>query len=91
MTIAEFCDSEGLTTSSYRYWQREIKRRDAESPSSDADSTREPVFAAVELVDDRSCTAAVEIVVGKGYVIRVREQATAEQVRRVLQAVDELH
>lgn len=32
MTIAEFCASEGLKTTTYHYWQREIKRRDDESP-----------------------------------------------------------
>jgi len=86
MTIAEFCESEGLKTTAYHYWQGEIKRRDAESPSPDA----APEFAAVQLVDDRGCGAAVEIVAENGYVIRVSEQATSEHLRRVLQAVNEL-
>jgi hypothetical protein len=44
----------------------------------------------VQLVDDGSSTAAVEIIAGNGYVIRVSEQATTEHLRRVLQAVGEL-
>ena len=62
MTIAEFCGSEGLKTTAYHYWRKEIKRRDEESPSPDA----APEFAAVQLVDDRACGAAVEIVAGNG-------------------------
>ncbi len=34
--------------------------------------------------------AAVEVVAKNGYLMRVGEQATAEHVRRVLQAVSEL-
>lgn len=88
MTISEFCASEGLKTTAYHYWQREIKRRDAESQSRDTDPVSEPTFAAVQLVDDSS--ASVEIVAGNGYVIRVSEQATSEHLRRVLQAVAEV-
>ena len=86
MTIAEFCASEGLTTSAYHYWRQELQRRDAESQ----DAAREPLFAPVQLVDDGDCAAPVEIVAGNGYVIRVSERATTEHVRRVLQAIDEL-
>lgn len=104
MTIAAFCDSEGLTTSAYSYWQRELKRRDAESRSEAASS--QAAFATVQLVNDRSnavCgdaadgetadvgAAAVEVVAPNGFVVRVREQATAEHVRRVVQAVAQLN
>lgn len=90
LTIAEFCASEGLKTTAYQYWQREIKRRDAESQSQVTEPASGPALAPVQLIDDGSSAAAVEIVAGNGYVIRVSEQATTEHLRRVLQAVGEL-
>lgn len=88
VTIAEFCDSEGLKTTAYHYWQREIRRRDDESQ--DLAPVTGPEFVPVRLVDDRPGGAAVEIVARNGVVIRVSEQASSEHLRRVLQAVDEL-
>jgi hypothetical protein len=90
LTIVEFCASEGLKTTAYQYWQREIKRRDAESPLQVTEPISGPALVPVQLVDDGSSTAAVEIIAGNGYVIRVSEQATTEHLRRVLQAVGEL-
>ncbi len=90
MTIADFCASEDLTSTAYYYWQREIRRRDEESQSPGAESTDRPALAAVRIIDDRGGMAAVEVVAKNGYLMRVGEQATAEHVRRVLQAVSEL-
>ena len=87
MTVAEFCASEGLTEGAFFHWQREIRRRDAETQERDSDSAERPTFLPLQLVDDRNSSAPVEIVTGNGYVIRVRESATADHVRRVLQAV----
>jgi predicted RNA-binding protein with TRAM domain len=90
MTIAEFCANEGLTASTYRYWQREIQRRDAESPMPKSDPAERTTFVPVQLLDDGNGAAPVEIVARNGYVVRVSEVATADHVRRVLQAVSEL-
>ena len=87
MTIAEFCANEKLTVSAFYYWQRQIRRRDAKSQAQNSDSAGEPAFLPVQLLDDRNCTAPVEIVTSNGYVIRVGEEATTDHVRRVLQAV----
>ena len=87
MTVAEFCASEGLTEGAYFHWQREIRRRDAETQERDSDSADKPAFLPLQLVNDRDSWASVEIVTGNGYVIRVRESATTDHVRRVLQAV----
>ncbi len=90
MTIAEFCASESLKPTAYYYWQRVIRRRDAGSPPENTAAVSGPALVPVQLVDDRSSTAPVEIVAGNGYVIRVSEAATTEHVRRVLQVVGEL-
>jgi hypothetical protein len=87
MTVAEFCASEGLTEGALFHWQREIRRRDAERQGQDSDSADKPTFLPLQLVDDRSDSASVEIVTGNGYVIRVHESATTDHVRRVLLAV----
>ena len=93
MTVADFCAAEGLKPTTYHYWQREIRRRDA-LPSLKTEPSRRPALAAVQVIDDRrdrvSDRAGVEVVAKNGYVVRVGELATAEQVRCVLQAVSEL-
>jgi len=87
MTIAEFCASEAVTVSAFYYWQRQIRRRDVAAEAENSDSTGEPTFLPVQILDDQVAAAPVEIVVGDGYVIRVSEAATIDHVRRVLQAV----
>ena len=90
MTISDFCASEGLKPSAYHYWLRKIKRGDGVLPSQRTDSDNAPTLVPVQLVDDQSGAATVEIVAGNGYLIRVSDRATADHVRRVLQVVDEL-
>jgi hypothetical protein len=90
MTISEFCASEDLTESAYHYWRREIQRRDAESPIPKSDPAEGTTFAPVQLLDDGNGAAPVEIVAASGYVVRVREAATTDHLRRVLQALSEL-
>ena len=78
--------------SRYHYWQREIRRREEESPSPTTKSGT-PQLAAVEVVDDvrsTSTVAAVEVVAKNGIVVRIGEQVTTEHLRRVLQTVSEL-
>ena len=87
LTVAEFCASEDLTTSSFFHWQREIRRRDAQSRPQDSAPANGATFLPVQLLDDRNSAAPVEIVTAGGYVIRVDEHATVDHVRRVLQAV----
>ena len=90
MKVAEVGESEDLKATTYHYWQREISRRDEESSSSPGVESSVPTLTAVQVIDDRDGTTAVEVVAKNGYVIRVGEQATAEHVHRVLQAVSEL-
>jgi len=78
LTIVDFWAREGLKTTAYHYWHKEIKRRDADSPSQDADPVPGPSLLPVHHIDDRNCAAAVEIVAGNGLVIRVREEASSE-------------
>lgn len=90
MTVNAFCEREGLKPTAYHYWQREIKRRDADLPSQRSAAAKVPALVPVQLVDDRRDAAAVEIVANNGYRIRVSPEATTEHLSRVLQAVGEL-
>lgn len=90
MTVSAFCEREGLKPTAYHYWQREIKRRDADRPSQCSATAKVPALVPVQLVDDRRDGAAVEIVANNGYRIRVSPEATTEQLARVLQAVAQL-
>jgi hypothetical protein len=88
LKTGEFCAREGLKTTAYYYWQREIRRRDGEPQDTDGEGPTG--FVPVQVVDDRGMAAPVEIIASNGFVIRVGEQATPEHLRRVLQAVGEL-
>ena len=88
MTVSDFCATEGLKKSAYYYWQRRLNRGDDEAE--DAGRGKTPALVPVHLVDDRSSAASIEIVAENGFVIRVSEQASSEQLRRVLQALGEL-
>ena len=90
MTVNAFCEQEGLKPSAYHYWQREIKRRDADRASQCSATAKVPALVPVQLVDDRRDGAAVEIVAGNGYRIRVSPEATTEHLSRVLRAIVEL-
>lgn len=87
MTVTKFCAKENLAESAFYYWQRQIRRRDAESPAGKSNSPDESTFVPVQLLDDRNNSTPVEIVTTNGYVIRVGAGATTDQVRQVLQAV----
>ena len=88
-TIVEFCENEGLTESTFHYWRRRIQQLDAE-PQSQTSQSSPPTLVPVQLVEDGSPIAPVEIAAGNGLVIRVSESATTDHIRRVLQAVGEL-
>lgn len=90
MTIADFCEQEGLKTSTYHFWQRELRRRDEEEESQTTDSTIPAGLVPVQVVDDRGVSASVEVVAANGFVVRVGQDATIDQVRQVLQVVSEL-
>lgn len=90
MTIADFCEQEGLKASTYYFWQRELGRRDSEGQSQSAEHPNSPGLVPVQVVDDRDGAAAVEVVAANGLVVRIGQAATIEQVRQVLQVVSEL-
>jgi hypothetical protein len=90
MSVAEFCANEDLTTSAFDHWKKELQRRGAETPARRPVPAKSAAFLPVQLLDDANGSTPMEVVTTSGYVVRVSETATTDQVRRVLQAVSEL-
>ncbi len=97
LTVAAFCEQEGLTASAYYFWQRKMKAGNRKSQpagevlvSKDPPVAGEQTLAAVRVIADVPSTAEVEIVADNGYVVRVGPEATTEHLRRVLQTVREI-
>jgi hypothetical protein len=97
LTVAAFCEQEGLTASAYYFWQRKTKAGNRKAKpagevvvSKNPAVPREQTLAAVRVIADVPSTTDVEIVAANGYVVRVGPDATTEHLRRVLQTVHEI-
>ena len=91
MTVAQFCESEGLRTTTYYHWQREIKRRDEEIQPLSPEPAGMPLLMPAEIVDDSLAQGdGLEVVARNGYVVRVGRQACCEQLQCVLRVVSQL-
>ena len=86
-----FCRREGIAESSFHYWKRTLRERDAERTSkasspidtqNDTTVSRE-AFVPVRLVEERAA-GPIEILVPGGYVVRVADPCDAESLRCVL-------
>ena len=89
MTVGDFCVREGLKPTTYHYWQQQIRRRDSEASANVASD--KPALTAVQVVDDQAASeASLEVIAQNGYRIRIGDQATSEQLHRVLQVLREL-
>ncbi|HSN55293.1 MAG TPA: hypothetical protein VLT32_11505 [Candidatus Sulfomarinibacteraceae bacterium] len=89
LSVRKFCEREGLGQASFFGWRRKFRREAAEGcPSSDhgGESVR---LAPVKLLDEK-CPAAVEVVSPSGLILRVHDEANTENVRRVLQLMQEV-
>lgn len=85
LTISAYCRRNGLSPATFRFWQRELARRDAEitlaltggRPVSSTDLTRTPAFLPVRVEQDFSVsivsTAPIEIVLPSGPIVRITD------------------
>jgi transposase-like protein len=90
LSVRAFCRREGLSEPSFYSWRRELDKRDRQRTSqADAAATRSAAGAAglvaVDVVGVPG-EATLEIAVAGGVVIRLREEASAETLTRVLAA-----
>ncbi len=101
LTVAAFCEQEGLKVPTFYAWRRKLLREAASSdarlkrPRSDWETPRGaassavavgenasiPQFATIDVVDDTRSTMELE---ARGAVIRLREAADDNTVRRLL-------
>jgi transposase-like protein len=93
LSIARFCQREGLQPVTFYGWRRKLQQQALKAPRGHADDGRQakesPLLVPVRLLQDRE-SAAVEVVSPRGMVLRVRDDADTENVRRVLQLLQEI-
>ena len=102
-SIRRWCHENGVSEPTYYVWRRKLQNRDHErglpecdSHASLSEATVAPGFVALDVVPSdvvtsaatsADCTAQLEIDVAGGVVIRLRENASAETLERVLSVV----
>jgi transposase-like protein len=95
LSIAKFCEREGIKQGTFYAWRRRLKRqREAgegrgDWPEGGEKAKESPRLVPVRLLEDNGPTA-VEVVSPKGLTLRVRDDADTQNVRRVLQLMHEL-
>ena len=94
LSVRAFCRRDGLSEPSFYSWRRELEKRDRErTAGTDAGATRNTAgdtagsagLVAVDVIGVLG-DATLEIAVAGGVVIRLREDASAETLERVLAA-----
>lgn len=84
LTVQAFCDQRNVSSSSFHYWKRELRRRDGENSVGKARSTKlggSSDFLPVSII--ATTTAAIEIEVA-GCIVRVRRGFDEEALVRAL-------
>jgi transposase-like protein len=84
-SVRAYCVQEGLSEPSFYAWRRELARRDRHAEQT-ATSTTSASFVPVRVVSEPS--AAIEIVLSKGPIVRVRPGFDATTLRQVLATVE---
>ncbi|MBC8290458.1 MAG: hypothetical protein H8E37_09090 [Planctomycetes bacterium] len=98
LSIRRWCRENDVSEPTYYVWRRKLQQRDHERglPERDghaplSEATVAPGFVAVDVVTSdvvsSGCEAKLEIDVAGGVVIRLRENASAETLERVLSVV----
>lgn len=93
LSVRGFCEREGLKQGTFFSWRRKLQREADELPAAGGDAAGDdkevPRLAPVHLLEDRN-SVAVEIVAPNGLIVRVRDDAATENVRRVVGVVQEV-
>jgi hypothetical protein len=98
LSVRAFCEQRGLRQHAFYFWRREVQRRDAERStlkSSQSGPARRSVlqpqaFAAITVSDAGvgSSAPAIEIVLGNGVCLRLRENVDAKMLADVLAVLE---
>lgn len=89
LSIREFCDSRGLLESSFYFWRRELRARDAEQDQgnalpADAVTASLPLFAAVTVSAVEAPNSDLELVLTSGLRVRVPSGFDPQTLRELL-------
>ena len=87
LSVRAFCRREGLSEPSFYSWRRELDKRDRQRADQSAAGAAHSAagLVAVDVIGVLG-EAMLEIIVDGGVVIRLREEASAETLQRVLTA-----
>lgn len=86
LSVRKFCEQEGLGQASFFAWRRKFRAEGAERCEHGDESVR---LVPVKLLEEKG-PSAVEVVSPCGLVLRVGNDANTENVRRVLQLMQEV-
>jgi len=89
LSVRTFCEREGLGEASFFGWRRKFRAEGAEAAGGSEHGSEPVRLAPVKLVGER-VPAAVEVACPSGLVLRVHDEASTENVRRVLQLMHEV-
>ena len=89
LSVRRFCEREGLGQAIFFAWRRKFRAEDGEQCGGSEYGGESVRLAPVKLVDEKG-PAAVEVVSPSGLVLRVGNEANTENVRRVLQLMQEV-
>jgi transposase len=98
LSVREYCRTEGLAEPSFYAWRRVLTERaalagsaaDSEAVPPRRGSTAAAPFVPVRLVEDQQSSAAVEVVLRGGRVVRVPANFPAQTLRAVVAALEDL-
>jgi hypothetical protein len=100
LTIKAYCRRKSLSPATFRFWQRELARRDAESTSrptaersaSSTELSRTPAFLPVRVVEDAAApmttSSPIEIVLPSGPIVRITDGFNPQALDAVLSVLE---
>ena len=88
LSVRAYCVQNGLSEPSFYAWRRELARRDQRRAER---AVQPPYVKSIHFVPVRvtELPAAIEIVLAKGHIVRVRPGFDTATLRQVLAAVEE--
>ena len=89
LSVRRFCEREGLGEASLFAWRRKFRAEETEAGDGSEHGAESVRLAPVKLLEDQG-SVAVEIVSPSGLILRVGDEASTENVRRVLQLMHEV-
>jgi len=90
MSVRQFCTEEGLSEAAFYFWRRQLSRAAAQSDgTSSSDGPKDSPSPFIEIAFPESHTAALELVLTSGNVLRIGAAADGAVLNRVVAVLHE--